>query len=34
MGYTPEEADQEIAQIAAEKKNDTVTVSRLFGGME
>ena len=34
MGYTPEEADQEIAQIAAEKKNDTGTVSRLFGGME
>lgn len=34
LGYTPEDADKEIAQINEEKKNDTVTVSRLFGGME
>ena len=34
LGYTPEDADKEIAQISEEKKNDTVTVSRLFGGME
>ena len=34
LGYTPEDADKEIAQINKEKKADSVTVSRLFGGME
>lgn len=34
LGYTPEDADQEIARINEEKKADSVTVSRLFGGME
>ena len=34
LGYTPEEAEKEIAQINDERKTDTVTVSRLYGGME
>ena len=34
LGYTDEEAEQELKQIAEEKKSDSVTVTRLFGGME
>ena len=34
LGYTPEEADTEIAQIKAEGTGNSVDVTRLFGGME
>jgi hypothetical protein len=34
LGYTPEDADKELAQIAAEGKANAVDVTRLFGGME
>ena len=34
LGYTPEDADREIAQIADEQKTNGVVVSKLFGGME
>ena len=33
LGYTPEEADKELAQIQEEGKNDTRTVADLYGGM-
>ena len=34
LGYTPEEADAELKQIAEEGKMNAVEVTRLFGGME
>ena len=34
LGYTEEEADKELAQIAEERKTNSVVVDRLFGGME
>jgi A118 family predicted phage portal protein len=34
LGYTKEEAEQELAQIAEERKTNSVVVDRLFGGME
>ena len=34
LGYTPEDADKELQQIGDEKKVDSVTVTRIFGGME
>ena len=34
LGYTPEDADKELAQIKAEGTGNAVTVNRLFGGME
>jgi A118 family predicted phage portal protein len=34
LGYTPEEADKELAQIKAETPTNSVDVTRLFGGME
>ena len=34
LGYTEEDADKEIAQIAEEGKTNAVEVTRLFGGME
>ena len=34
LGLTPEEADKEIAQIRAERPQNTVDVTRLFGGVE
>ena len=34
LGYTPEDADAELAQIAEESKSNAVEVTRLFGGME
>ena len=34
LGYTPEDADAELAQIAQENKSNAVEVTRLFGGME
>ena len=34
LGYTPEDADAELAQIATENKSNAVEVTRLFGGME
>ena len=33
LGYTPEAADNELAQIAEEGKGNAVEVTRLFGGM-
>ena len=33
LGYTPEDADKELAQIAQEEKSNSVEVTRLFGGM-
>ena len=33
LGYTPEKADAELAQIADEGKRNAVEVTRLFGGM-
>ena len=33
LGYTPEKADAELAQIAEEGKGNAVEVTRLFGGM-
>ena len=33
LGYTPEDADNELAQIAEEGKGNAVEVTRLFGGM-
>jgi A118 family predicted phage portal protein len=33
LGYTPEKADEELAQIAAEGKMNAVEVTRLFGDM-
>ena len=34
LGYTPEDADKELAQISEESKSNAVQVTRLFGGME
>ena len=34
LGYTPEEAETELKQIAEEGKTNAVDVTRLFGGME
>ena len=34
LGYTPEQADAELAQIRAEGTGNAVDVTRLFGGME
>ena len=34
LGYTPEEADAEIAQIKAEGVGNNVDVTKLFGGVE
>lgn len=34
LGYTPEVADAELAQIAEEGRTNSVDVTRLFGGME
>ena len=34
LGYTPEDADAELQQIAEEGKSNAVDVTRLFGGME
>ena len=34
LGYTPEEADKELAQIKAEGTGNSVDVTRLFGGVE
>ena len=34
LGYTPEDADAELKQIAAETPTSSVEVTRLFGGME
>lgn len=34
LGYTAEDADKELAQIAEEGKTNAVEVTRLFGGME
>ena len=34
LGYTPEDADAELQQIAEERKSNAVDVTRLFGGME
>ena len=34
LGYTEEEAKNELAQIAEERKTNSVVVDRLFGGME
>lgn len=34
LGYTPEEADKELAQIKAEGTGNAVDVTKLFGGME
>ena len=33
LGYTPEEADQELQQIGTESRTGMVEVSRLFGGV-
>ena len=33
LGYTPEDADKELAQIASENKMNAVEVTRLFGDM-
>jgi A118 family predicted phage portal protein len=34
LGYTEEDADKELAQIAEEGKTNAIEVTRLFGGME
>jgi A118 family predicted phage portal protein len=34
LGYTEEDADKELAQIVTEGKQNSVEVTRLFGGME
>ena len=34
LGYTPEDADKELAQISEESRSNSVEVTRLFGGME
>jgi A118 family predicted phage portal protein len=34
LGYTPEDAEKELMQIAEEGKVNSVEVTRLFGGME
>ena len=34
LGYTPETAETELKQIAEESRNNSVEVTRLFGGME
>ena len=34
LGYTPEDADNELKQISEESKTNSVVVDRLFGGME
>ena len=34
LGYTPEDAEAELEQIANESKSNAVEVTRLFGGME
>lgn len=33
QGLTPEQADEELAQIAAENKTNSIDVTRLFGGV-
>ena len=34
LGYTEEEAQKELAQIAEERKTSSVVIDRIFGGME
>ena len=34
LGYTPEDADNELKQIGEERRTSAVVVDRLFGGME
>ena len=34
LGYTPEDADNELKQISNEQRTNSVIVNRLFGGME
>jgi A118 family predicted phage portal protein len=34
LGYTPEDAEAELAQISEEGRSNAVDVTRLFGGME
>ena len=34
LGYTPEDAEAELAQISEEGRSNAVEVTRLFGGME
>ena len=34
LGYTDEDAEKELAQIAKERKTSSVVVDKLFGGME
>ena len=34
LGYTPEDADKELVQIANEKKANGEVITKLFGGME
>jgi hypothetical protein len=34
LGYTPEDAEAELAQIKTEGTGNAVDVTRLFGGME
>jgi hypothetical protein len=33
LGYTEEDADKEIAQIAEEGRSNAIDVTRLFGGV-
>ena len=34
LGYTPEDADNELKQISNEQRTNSVVVDRIFGGME
>ena len=34
LGYTPEDADNELKQISEEQRTSSVVVDRIFGGME
>ena len=34
LGYTPEDADNELKQISEERRTNSVVVDRIFGGME
>ena len=34
LGYTPEDADNELKQISEEQRTNSVVVDRIFGGME
>ena len=34
LGYTPEDAENELKQIGEERRTSAVVVDRLFGGME